>query len=102
MQEKPLKKNRKPEESHHRSGAAQISNPEARRKSRASITWTMARSKSSAHFVSELDAEGKQLRVVSFTDYTGEKVRSMYPSAAELRSKWSDAEEARRKLLPSS
>ena len=47
----------------------------------------------SAHFVYELDAEGKQLRVVKFTDYTGEKVRSMYPSAADLRSKWSDAEE---------
>jgi type I restriction enzyme R subunit len=46
-----------------------------------------------AHFVSELDADGKQLRVVRFTDYTGEKVRSMYPSAVELRSKWSDAEQ---------
>jgi type I restriction enzyme R subunit len=49
----------------------------------------------STHFVYELDAEGKQLRVVKFTDYTGEKVRSMYPSAADLRSKWSDAEERR-------
>jgi type I restriction enzyme R subunit len=46
-----------------------------------------------AHFVSELDADGKQLRVVRFTDYTGEKVRGMWPSAAELRSKWSDAEQ---------
>jgi len=46
-----------------------------------------------AHFVYELDAEGKQLRVVKFTDYTGEKVRSMYPSASDLRSKWSNAEE---------
>jgi len=46
-----------------------------------------------AHFVYELDAEGKQLRVVKFTDYTGEKVRNMYPSAAELRSKWSNADE---------
>jgi type I restriction enzyme, R subunit len=46
-----------------------------------------------AHFVYELDAEGKQLRVVRFTDYTGEKVRKMYPSAAELRSQWSNAEE---------
>jgi type I restriction enzyme R subunit len=47
----------------------------------------------SAHMVYELDPDGKQLRVVKFTDYTGEKVRAMYPSAAELRSKWSDAEE---------
>jgi type I restriction enzyme, R subunit len=46
-----------------------------------------------AHFVYELDAEGKQLRVVKFSDYTGEKVRDMYPSAADLRSKWSDTEE---------
>jgi type I restriction enzyme, R subunit len=46
-----------------------------------------------AHFVSELDADGKQLRVVRFTDYTGEKVRSMFPSAVELRSKWSNAEQ---------
>jgi len=46
-----------------------------------------------AHLVYELDAEGKQLRVVRFTDYTAEKVRSMCPSAAALRSKWSSAEE---------
>ena len=46
-----------------------------------------------AHLVYELDANGKQLRVVKFTDYTAEKVRSMCPSAAELRSKWSNAEE---------
>ena len=46
-----------------------------------------------AHLVYELDPDGKQLRVVKFTDYTAEKVRSMYASAAALRSKWSDAEE---------
>jgi type I restriction enzyme R subunit len=46
-----------------------------------------------AHLVYELDAEGKQLRVVRFTDYTAEKVRSMCPSAAALRSKWSSAKE---------
>jgi type I restriction enzyme R subunit len=46
-----------------------------------------------AHFVSELDSDGKQLRVVRFTDYTGEKVRSMFPSAAQLRSKWSDSQQ---------
>src|SRR2546426_344365 len=43
-----------------------------------------------AHLVYELDPDGKQLRVVKFTDYAAEKVRSMYPSAADLRSKWSD------------
>jgi type I restriction enzyme R subunit len=46
-----------------------------------------------AHLVYELDGHGKQLRVVKFTDYTAEKVRSIYPSAAALRSKWSSAEE---------
>jgi type I restriction enzyme, R subunit len=46
-----------------------------------------------AHLVYELDRDGKQLRVVKFTDYTSNVVRTMYPSAAELRSRWSDAEE---------
>ena len=46
-----------------------------------------------AHLVYELDGRGKQLRVVKFTDYTAEKVRNMYPSAAALRSKWSSAQE---------
>jgi type I restriction enzyme R subunit len=46
-----------------------------------------------AHLVYDLDADGKRLQVKKFTDYTGEKVRSMYPSAAELRAKWSDGEE---------
>jgi type I restriction enzyme R subunit len=46
-----------------------------------------------AHLVYELDANGKQLRVLKFTDYTSEKVRSMCPSAASLRSRWSQAEE---------
>ena len=46
-----------------------------------------------AHLVYDLDADGKRLQVKKFTDYTGEKVRSMYSSAAELRTKWSSAEE---------
>lgn len=46
-----------------------------------------------AHLVYELDPDGKQLRVVKFTDYTADKVRSMYVSAAALRSNWSNAEE---------
>jgi type I restriction enzyme, R subunit len=45
------------------------------------------------HLVYELDGNGKQLRVVKFTDYTADKVRSMWPSAAVLRSKWGKAEE---------
>ena len=46
-----------------------------------------------ADIVYELDADGKQLRVVKLTDYTGEKIRGIFTSAAELRSKWSIAEE---------
>ena len=40
-----------------------------------------------------LDLDGKKLRIVKYTDYTAEKVRSMFPSAAELESKWKSAEE---------
>jgi type I restriction enzyme R subunit len=43
-----------------------------------------------AHLVYELDPDGKQLRVVRFTDYAGEKVRTLFPSASELRSEWAD------------
>lgn len=39
-----------------------------------------------AHFASELDADGKHLRVLRFTDYTGKKAHSMCPFAAKLRS----------------
>jgi type I restriction enzyme R subunit len=46
-----------------------------------------------ADIVYELDADGKKLRVVRLTDYTGEKIREIFTSAAELRSKWSIAEE---------
>jgi type I restriction enzyme R subunit len=43
-----------------------------------------------AHLVYELDADGNQLRVVRFTDYTGERVRTLYANAAELRAEWAD------------
>jgi type I restriction enzyme R subunit len=46
-----------------------------------------------AHLVYELDSEGNKLRVARYTDYTAEKVRTLYPSAAELRRKWADATE---------
>lgn len=49
------------------------------------------------HLVYELDADGNQLQVVKFTDYTREKVRTLYTSADELRGKWSNPEE--RKLI---
>ncbi|MBN2562339.1 MAG: DEAD/DEAH box helicase family protein [Phycisphaerae bacterium] len=43
-----------------------------------------------AHLVYELDPDGNQLRVVQFTDYTAEKVRTLYRSATELRQQWAD------------
>jgi len=43
-----------------------------------------------AHLVYELDADGKQLRVIKYTDYTAETIRTMYPKAAELRSRWAN------------
>lgn len=43
-----------------------------------------------SHLVYELDADGKQLRVVKLTDYTAERVRTLYPTGAELRQHWAD------------
>lgn len=43
-----------------------------------------------AHLVYELDADGKQLRVIQLTDYTGEKVRMLYRSSEELAAAWAD------------
>jgi type I restriction enzyme R subunit len=45
------------------------------------------------HYVSELDPDGKQLRVIKFTDYAAEKVRTLYPTAALLKEKWADLEQ---------
>jgi type I restriction enzyme R subunit len=46
-----------------------------------------------AHLVYELDANGRQLRVVQFTDYTAEQVRTLYTSAADLQEAWADPED---------
>ena len=43
-----------------------------------------------AHLVYELDPDGKQLSVVRYTDYAADKVRTLCPSAPELRAKWAD------------
>ncbi|VUT27622.1 MAG: type I restriction enzyme EcoKI subunit R [Candidatus Syntrophoarchaeum sp. GoM_oil] len=50
-----------------------------------------------AEVVYELDSEGRRLRVVKYVDFTRDQIRKMYPSPAELKSKWSDARE--RKLI---
>lgn len=43
-----------------------------------------------AHLVYELDADGKQLHVVQYTDYTANKVRTLFTSADELMARWAD------------
>jgi type I restriction enzyme R subunit len=45
-----------------------------------------------AHLVYELDPDGKQLRVVRYTEYAADKVRSLCPTSPELRARWSDPE----------
>jgi type I restriction enzyme, R subunit len=46
-----------------------------------------------SHLVYELDPDGKQLRVLKYSDYAVEKVRTLYPSAPELRQKWANPSE---------
>ena len=43
-----------------------------------------------AHLVYELDATGKQLRVVKYSDYAAETVRTICRSPAEIRHAWVD------------
>jgi type I restriction enzyme R subunit len=43
-----------------------------------------------AHLVYELDPNGKQLRVVRYTDYAAETVRTLWPTTRELREQWGD------------
>ena len=44
-----------------------------------------------AHLVYELDPDGRQLRVIRFTDYSAHQVRTLYPTAAALHRAWADA-----------
>jgi type I restriction enzyme R subunit len=46
-----------------------------------------------AHMVHEIDPDGNQLRVISYTDYTAEKVRTLYSNSTELRKKWANPQE---------
>ena len=43
------------------------------------------------HLVYELDTDGKKLACRQLTDYTGDKVRTLYPNAPDLRRDWLDA-----------
>jgi type I restriction enzyme R subunit len=44
-----------------------------------------------AELVHELDADGKQLRVVKLTDYTAENVRTLCANPDEFRARWADS-----------
>lgn len=46
-----------------------------------------------AETVFELDANGRRVRAVRYTDYTADQVRTLYPSASTLRKNWSQPEE---------
>ena len=43
-----------------------------------------------AHLVYELDPDGHQLGVVQFTDYTADKIRTLFASAHALQEEWAD------------
>ena len=44
----------------------------------------------STHLTQDLGADGKQLRVTEFRDYTADVVRSLFPDIATFRHGWSD------------
>jgi type I restriction enzyme, R subunit len=43
-----------------------------------------------AHMVHELDPDGRQLRVIQLADYAGEKVRTLFPLAADIKKAWAN------------
>jgi type I restriction enzyme R subunit len=45
-----------------------------------------------AHLVYDLDTDGKRLTCRKLTDWTGEKVRTLYPTAGSFRADWLDAD----------
>ena len=51
-----------------------------------------------AQVVYELDADGKQLRVVSYTDYARSKVLALYASQEDLEAGWAQSDQ-RRQIL---
>ena len=44
-----------------------------------------------SHLVYDIDPNGKHLRVVRYDDYAAETVRTLWPTAPELRAQWADA-----------
>ena len=56
-----------------------------RRRERRKFYFDGGQVEIAAQLVYELDPDGKQLRVVRYTDYAAEKVRTLCPTARELR-----------------
>ncbi|MBT0892206.1 DEAD/DEAH box helicase family protein [Geobacter hydrogenophilus] len=46
-----------------------------------------------AHLVYELDPDGKQLRVVKYSDYAADKVRTLFTGAIRMREQWASPKE---------
>ena len=46
-----------------------------------------------ANLVYELDAEGNQLRVIQYSRYVGETIKSLFPTPPELANAWADPEQ---------
>jgi type I restriction enzyme R subunit len=46
-----------------------------------------------ADIVFDLDKDGHKIRAISYTEYVGREVRSMFTSAAEMKSKWTTAQQ---------
>ncbi len=46
-----------------------------------------------AHLVYELDPDGKQLRVIKYSEYAAYKVRTLYPGAIRMREQWANPKE---------
>ncbi|MBI4547525.1 MAG: DEAD/DEAH box helicase family protein [Ignavibacteriae bacterium] len=43
-----------------------------------------------ADLVYEIDSNGKQLKVMKYTEYAAERIRTLYPNSAELRKQWAN------------
>jgi type I restriction enzyme R subunit len=69
-------------------GATEIVEPPA--EERRKFYFDGGRVEVAAHLVYELDPNGKQLRVVRYTDYAAETVRTLWPTTRELREQWAD------------
>ncbi len=42
------------------------------------------------HLVYDLDADGKKLQVVKYTEYSGRALRTLYPNRSDFQSKWAN------------